>query len=164
MKITNTTLTVICALTMAGCSFHKSPYPMYEGSVTLSKTAVFSAFDTAQTKFFDARITHVDGKETSCALAGCPYWVRVLPGDHTFRIVYKFNFGMNAGIIGNLAATTTLDLQDMKPLHVYETKYEEAGTKVYFRVKDLGANPSYGLTIGNALSKEFSSVKFDESK
>jgi len=126
--------TLLLAASLTGCAFHRTPYVMFEGSPPLSETAVFAAFDNKVTKFNDPRIRMVDGKDTSCAQAGCPFWVRVKPGKHVFDVRYSTNFRLS----GYNFADASLIVEDMKPRHVYVVRYVESGGGVRITVEDLG--------------------------
>jgi len=135
---------------------------MYQGNQPLSTTTVFSSLDNNQTKHVEARITHVNGKETSCFEVGCPYWVRVLPGANRFTIRYATNFSLGVGVITHNYAVIDVDVADMRPSHVYVARYSERGSRVSVQVEDLGGRPKYGITLGlDGVNKAYYPVQFD---
>jgi hypothetical protein len=151
------------ALSMAisGCAFHAAPFVAYEGSLPLAQTAVFSALDQRAQNFNDTRIRFVNGKETSCAQAGCPYWVRVPPGTQSFQIRYTAHFQWNLHSSGYKYADATIEVKDMKPRHVYVVRYEEHNGNVRMTVEDLGENPNYGISLGlEGANQSFHRVQF----
>lgn len=153
------TLATLLALT--GCAFHRTPYPMMDSARPPADTAVFSALDDKGIKFVDSRIPSVDGKETSCIEVGCPYWVRVAPGSHSFVVHYTSNFSWGFRTSGYSYAKLNIDIPDMQPRHVYVARYKEFKDRVEVRIEDLGENPSYGITLGlDGANKQFYPVKF----
>jgi hypothetical protein len=118
---------------------------MYEGNVPLSGTAVFVSHDDKSTIFTDSRITSANGKQTSCIQAGCPYWVRVLPGRNSFVVHYTSSHSMS----GHDYADVTVEIPDMQPRHVYVARYrrpDDQGVRV--EIQDLGENPAFGIALG----------------
>ena len=111
---------------LSGCAFHASPYVTYENDKhPLSDTAVLSTMGMKGNVL--AQLVSVDSKNMSCAQAGCPIWVRVLPGDHTF----KFRLSIYEATVTR-QGEAELIIKDMKPRHVYETNYVIEGNQ--FRV------------------------------
>jgi hypothetical protein len=99
------------------------------------------------------QIVQVDGKDLSCFQAGCPVWVRVIPGDHTFRIrcttVKLVGPLMNKG-----QSEMDLPVTAMQARHVYEAKClidknssDPSQSPFRVEVKDLGENPDFGQMI-----------------
>jgi hypothetical protein len=131
---------------LSGCAFHKTPHVMYEGDHPLSDTAVFSSFDdkAGPAREMAARIHSVDGNKASCVQVGCPYWVRVLPGTHSFAVTYATDWNLNYHLEANL----DIVVADMKPRHVYVVRYRTDGGGVAQIVEDLGENPDWGLPLG----------------
>ncbi|MCO5400749.1 hypothetical protein [Ralstonia soli] len=157
-------LAIIFVISISGCAFHKTPYVMYEGNPPLSTTTVFSASDHTQTKHIVARITQVDGKDTSCFQVGCPIWVRVLPGSHTFTIRYTANIALMGPVITSTVATVNIEVVDMKPMHVYEARYQEFydQKRLNATFADLGEKPKVGLWLGlKGVNQEFYPVSFE---
>lgn len=134
---------VFLAMLIGGCAFHQTPYVMYEGDVPLANTAVFSSLDDRATPRNESRIHSVDGKPTSCVQAGCPYWVRVLPGAHQFLVRYLL-----PGIPVQRYANVPVQVPDMKPRHVYVARYQLSGNTVRVTFEDLGEDPDYGIPLG----------------
>ncbi|MBX3621877.1 MAG: hypothetical protein KF891_18045 [Rhizobacter sp.] len=135
---------LVLAVPLVGCAFHRAPYVMYDGSPPLQNTAVFASVDQETGTDVVATVTSVDGKPTSCAEAGCPLWVRVLPGKHTFAVRYTADIHMSGYSYANLVFT----LENMKPLHVYHARYIQTDGRVVARVEDLGERPNFGITLG----------------
>ena len=123
------------ALITSACAFHTKPFIAYSDKThPLSDTAVFSVVPqgASSRRPSSGGITHIDGIPTSCFEAGCPMWVRVLPGDHSFTVAY---FG-EAKVSG------------MRPRHVYVVHFRTTKPLAVVSVEDLGENPDYGLTLG----------------
>lgn len=140
---------VALLLSLGGCAFHQTPYPMHDTSLPLSQTSVFSVLNDTGAKFAVPGIRTVDGKETSCFQVGCPIWVRVAPGAHTFGFRYATNFRLVGPFISHQAADLTITVRDMKPRHVYVARTREMGDNTLrVDVEDLGENPDYGITLG----------------
>jgi hypothetical protein len=154
-------LLLILSLTVTGCAFHQQPYVMHAGNTPQSETAVFASLDDRSTKFNDSRILSVNGKKTPCAQVGCPYWVRVTPGSHTFKVRYTSNHHWNLHSSGYSVAELDVALDDMKPRHVYVLRYLERNDEVVAFAEDLGENPDYGITLGlEGVNKRFYKVDF----
>ncbi len=109
-----------------------------------SDTAVLSVRGT-QGNTID-QIKAVDGIPTTCWEVGCPWWVRVAPGGHTFTVSYTI---MNNGITSYLRGETEVSLPDMKPKHVYEVRFLVSPDQKFFKGVpiDLGESPDYGVMI-----------------
>ncbi|MFT4170912.1 MAG: hypothetical protein QM639_00010 [Rhodocyclaceae bacterium] len=148
---------IVVFVSLSGCAFHQKPYVMYDGSVPLSNTAVFASFDTTSSTPHDSRIQTADGKKTSCIQVGCPYWVRVLPGRHSFDVHYMSHIAMT----GHRFADFHVVVPEMKPRHVYVTRYREIGERVSVAVEDLGENPQFGVSLGlKGLNNNYYPVEF----
>jgi hypothetical protein len=134
---------------------------MYEGTRPLSETAIFASLDDKATKVSESRIRAVNAKETSCFEVGCPYWVRVAPGTHTFNVRYTANYQWNLRSSGYSYADIKIEVKDMKPRHVYVARYKELNDRVVVVVEDLGENPNYGITLGlEGANKQFYRAEF----
>jgi hypothetical protein len=148
------------ALLLSGCAFHQTPYVTYAGHHELRDTAVFAAFTTVPPDA-ESRIVAVDGEKPSCAQVGCPFWVRVLPGTHTFVARYKFDLGLGGRMITIHYVDLVIAVADMKPRHVYATHYTRHGEQFEVSADDLGENPDFGLTLGlSGVNKKYYPVKF----
>jgi len=135
--------TILVLAVASGCAFHHAPYVTYEGDVPLAETAVFVAQDEKATLMHVSRVRAVDGKGTSCAQVGCPFWVRVLPGSHSFSVEYTSQWTASRHQYANLDVAVA----DMKPRHVYVVRYREKDESVQQAVEDLGENPDFGLEL-----------------
>ena len=156
-----TLILVVCVLCLGGCAFHQTPYIMHGENVPITNTAVFVSLDDKATKINDSRIQSVNNKETSCFKVGCPYWVRVQPGRHTFNILYTSNHHWNLNQSGYTYANLSIEIKNMKPRHVYVARYREENKQVKFTVEDLGENPDFGITLGlEGANKKHYPVKF----
>ncbi|WP_158527797.1 hypothetical protein [Pseudomonas sp. URMO17WK12:I1] len=134
---------------------------MHDESVPVANTAVFVSLDDRTTKINDSRIQSVNNKETSCFKVGCPYWVRVQPGRHIFNVLYTSNHHWNLNQMGHTYAHLSIEIQNMKPRHVYVARYREESNQVDFTVEDLGENPDFGITLGlEGANKKRYPVKF----
>jgi len=144
---------VILVLITSGCAFHKTPFIAYANkNHPLSDTSVFTTAPRGipNPPRTAIAITGIDGVSRSCFFseAGCPVWVRVLPGDHTFSTDY-----------------IKVDVADMKPRHVYVAHVKRLEGRVVVEVEDLGENPVYGFMLGAVgLNAEYCRVVFEESK
>lgn len=112
----------------------------------LSDTAVFSIGHSGLQGSTISEIRAVDGAGASCWQQGCPIWVRVSPGRHTFSVLYHI---FNNGIMSHLSGATDVLVPEMKAEHVYIVEFSPASDGKSFRAipVDLGANPDYGFTI-----------------
>jgi hypothetical protein len=105
-----------------------------------------------------AQIISVDGKNTSCAQAGCPIWVRVIPGDHAF----KLRLSIYDGVSKYRQGEADFVIKDMKPRHVYEAQYVIEGEHFQVSPIDIGENPEYGVTLGQkGINQKFHRVSFE---
>ena len=154
-------LGIIFLLTLGGCAFHQSPYLTYSEKLNLNETAVFSSLDDKAVTFNESRIHLVDGTKTSCVQVGCPYWVRVKPGKHTFKVVYTSNHSWDLNSSGYSVSNLEITVDDMKPKHVYVMRFSEKEGKLSYFVEDLGENPEYGITLGlKGVNEKYYPVKF----
>jgi len=132
---------------LLGCTTQHAPFQAYEQKVPLSQTAVFMAMNQTG-PLIQSRINQTDGKDMPCAVAGCPYWVRVLPGTHSFVLDYRSNFDVGlvtAGAVSWTGAGLEVNVPNMLPKHVYRASYWESDGKVHLNVVDLGENSEVGL-------------------
>lgn len=153
-------LLISMSIIASGCasqSFHETPYVTYSEGNSLSNTTVFSAVSRSPQAV--AKITAIDGVSTTCwdlKVRDCPYWARLLPGDHTFRIDFV--------AVGGAALVMTnprvdVQVKDMKARHVYTAHYVIIGNELRVDVEDLGENPDFGIILGR--SRTHFPVKFD---
>lgn len=148
-------------LLLVGCAFHQKPFEMYDSSLDKSETTVFSSIGEGNTKYTEARIVSVDGMETSCVQAGCPYWVRLAPGDHTITVHYQTDFALRMNEIRHNLAELEIQVKGMESKHVYGVKYSELNGSVASEVIDLGESPDYGLYLGQeGINRKFYPVTF----
>jgi hypothetical protein len=121
-------------LIASGCAFHTQPFMAYaDRTHPLSDTSVFSTVAPGASNPLrnSPLITDIDGVPTSCIEAGCPIWVRVLPGDHTFTIR---NYG-------------EVKVSGMRQRHVYVARGQAIAGHAVVSVVDLGENPDYGFKV-----------------
>lgn len=143
---------LLAAVLVSACAYHRQPYLMYEGRVPLGETSVFSSVD--EKALVEARIEEADGRRPSCAQAGCPYWVRVLPGTHSFKVKLSYQ-----------GAVFEISVADMKARHVYAVHYYASDKKQQCYVEDLGENPNFGITLGlSGVNRTFYPVSFEDPK
>jgi hypothetical protein len=148
----------LVALCLSACAFHQAPYVMYtDKSHPWSDTAVFSTRGTKGNAL--GQIVSVDGVETSCWQVGCPIWVRVLPGSHTFELRLSI---YDNGIDSYLRGDGSFEVKGMQPRHVYEANFLVSPERDHFTMQasDLGENPDYGVTL--YLSHTYYRVRFDD--
>ncbi|NTX26883.1 hypothetical protein HT746_07005 [Burkholderia pyrrocinia] len=134
-------------IVLSGCAIRGTPYITYDEKKPLVETAIFSAFDKTQKL---ATVDEVDGRALPlCYISGyCPFWVRVLPGEHTFKVRYQTDVVLFGSMMTAKVANFSLTVPDMKPSHVYTVEYQKVGSGVYATVRDLGENPTYGVRAG----------------
>lgn len=150
----------ILTLSLTGCAFHQAPYITYKNAPALSQTAVFAAFNNNLPDDFIS-ILAVDDKPTSCAQVGCPLWVRVLPGQHSFLLRYVGNFMISGPFITSQRSEINVTVPEMKAGHVYQANYRIAGDYISVIVKDLGEKPNFGITLGlKGFNKKYYPVEF----
>jgi hypothetical protein len=138
---------VVAVALLSGCTFHHEPYVAYESATPLSNTAVLVVTDHDPGISGVIGVKAVDGRETSCAQAGCPVWVRVLPGTHQFVLEARLNHRLSAsGIVQNVW-TPKFTIQDMKPRHVYKARIQR-GNELTVTVSDLGKSSDFSLDLG----------------
>lgn len=143
---------------------------MSVGDTPLANTTVFSVVDdkpdTAKKSGDVATIQVVDEQETPRSFF--PVWVRVRPGHHNFVVRYSSDASVIVGIGGPgtfIADSKRVDIPitvpDMKPLHVYVTRFRKSGDTIRVEVEDLGERPNYGIYVGKAgVNREFHPVGF----
>jgi hypothetical protein len=153
--------TAFLATSLVGCAFHQTPYVAYDGQAPRSDTSVFSVVtDNAATKGA-LEITHVDGRPTSCFQVGCPVWVRVLPGEHSFTLVYKGDFKLLYPQITWRTAGLKIDVTDMQSRHVYFGEPAVVGDRLHVDVVDLGEKPKHGISLGlEGVNRKYYPVEF----
>lgn len=76
--------------------------------------------------------------------------MRVTPGDHEFAIQFSTNYRY-ATYSG---ALLKVKVPNMKPRHVYMTRYTTSGDRVDVQIEDLGEKPDFKL-----ISHYFSSAE-----
>lgn len=132
-------------LILSGCMVGTQPIISYSGDHPLSDTAVFVLRTEKGNDF--GRILSVDDKETSCWQVGCPFWVRVIPGQHTFLVTYAL---FNNGTYSHLQGELTISPMEMKPRHIYEGRFQsnERGQTFRVDVTDLGERTDYSIDLG----------------
>jgi hypothetical protein len=138
---------IFLILLLAGCAFHRTPFATYEGNLPLANTAVFAAFDYKSEGAL-INIPFVDGKEMPKFDAGYPYWVRVLPGRHTFTVRYNWDYGLSVGTVTWKTVDLPIEIPEMMPLHVYAARYTRRGNRVSVSIEDIGERPNFGIILG----------------
>ena len=136
-------LCVLFAAIASGCASNGPPIMFEDKQRPLSDTSVFSSWSEDPREI--AEIKKVDGVDTSCVMAGCPLWVRVTPGKHTFTIRYSFHI---PGSPTYLTGTHEFEVPDMKAKHVYVARFQVIENTLKTSIQDLGENPNYTLTSG----------------
>ena len=140
-------LLIFTALLMTGCTFHQAPFIAYSEDVPLSETAVFSVMDDKYPTHHMAQVKAVDGEKTSCWEVGCPFWVRVLPGQHVFDVYFSSDHTWSMSTSSYKYVDFKIEVADMEPRHVYVVRYERAGENIGYVIEDLGENPDYALKL-----------------
>lgn len=145
-------LVLVSALALSSCTsvrlYNSQPDKMYEGDHPLSDTAVFSAHDELSAICpGGANVRKVDDKETSRFAS--PMWVRVTPGTHSFVVECTNSAGRRANKLYRKYADLEIKIPDMKPRHVYVTRYNEVAQKIEVTTDDLGENSYYSIQLGD---------------
>jgi hypothetical protein len=153
--------TISIALGVTGCAFHHKPYVAHDPGTPLHQTAVFSVVTETAATAGALEIIAIDGKELSCAQAGCPVWARVAPGKHTFALRFRGDYSIQGGTINWKTATLSVDVADMRSRHVYHALHERTASGVQVKVRDLGERPHHGVSIGlEGANRKFHAVEF----
>jgi hypothetical protein len=133
---------------LLGCTAHHAPYIAYEEKVSLSQTSVFLAVNQNKNNgLIVAEVTRTDGKDMPCPSAGCPVWVRVLPGEHKFTVLCRSNFSLAGSFISFSEVKLEVPLPNMMPRHVYQASYRETNGGLSVQIIDHGENPSIGIDL-----------------
>ena len=104
----------------------------------LSDTAVFSAIPESSNSL--GQIVSVDGNPTSCWKFGCPSCIRVLAGDHTFKVRYSI---FNNGTASYLQGEVDIKVSNMEPKHIYATRYRNVGNDFSVAIVDEGSDSDF---------------------
>jgi hypothetical protein len=114
----------------------------------LADTAILISEDDRNPAFIGSNIAAVDGKTVGSFWSANIYAVRVLPGPHKFLILAMWDKrgSMLSGPMSYKSEGYELDL-DMKPLHVYVTRWRLVDGKVEVAVEDLGERPEYRTVL-----------------
>ncbi len=137
---------------MSGCAVHQTPFSAYKEKTTpLNHTAVLVVWDNKESNNTGADaigVTQVDDIAMS-HIHGYPFWVRVTPGTHSFKLQYVADSTLSGpGLRINFKrAEIALTVENMKAGHTYYTRYERQDGKVISYVEDLGANANFGMVI-----------------
>lgn len=133
---------IVCALgALSGCRTLNEPAIAYfDKSHPHSDTAVFAVNSVMVSaegrKNLDGSVLEVDGRSmrTISATWEYPVWVRVLPGEHEFKVIHSKH---------PLYVVKAVTVKDMKPRHVYVEEIHDYGSTYRMEVQDLGENPSF---------------------
>jgi hypothetical protein len=139
--------------------FHGDPFVAYQDSPPHAQTAVVSVMELGNTVPTN-EIYAVDGLKLSCLTAGCPMWVRVTPGKHTFALRRTENRRLSS--VGGYADVANLQvpIESLEPRHVYVISLLSSEGKVFPQVKDLGESPDYGIMLGKGQDRTYRRVTF----
>lgn len=100
-------------LLLGGYAVHQVPYVAYpDRDRPLRNTAVLVAFDTkapTETGADAIGVADVDGSATDC-FSSCPFWVRVAPGTHAFKIRYQANSRLSGVTVASPSPGFTISL------------------------------------------------------
>jgi hypothetical protein len=133
---------VLVVSVLAGCTFHRQPYIAYEDKAhPLGDTSVMAIESSKARGDTLAQLTHVDGKELPSHEVGYPVWVRVLPGDHVFRVRHCTHRLMG-GSIEQRCDLRSVSVANMLPRHLYVID------RVTAQVSHRGKDPKFGMTLG----------------
>ena len=137
------TILLLLTVFLSGCAMHSEPYILYsDNSRLLGDTSVF-AVDIKDQPYI-ATIDTVDGKLHKPAGAGSAWWVRVLPGEHTFQL--KYNIKVN----GESSYNYYVVKLKMAPKRVYlATLIIKPGeAEPSYTVKELPEDEVYKMGLG----------------
>lgn len=139
----------VAALTACTATL-STPYVAYvDKQRPLSETAVLIVYDNrGDSNPVKGQVEKVDGEAVSCdAMTGCPWWVRVTSGSHSFEINYKFDMGMGyvPATISYKYAKLQLAIPEMKARHTYMAQFSRNGDMVHVDYVDLGKDSSAGV-------------------
>lgn len=159
LKVLSFLISAVLLVSVVGCANttpHRKPYVGYTGDVHLSETAVFVSADVKGQKYRQdgiiSPIQAIDGQKISCHWNnGCPPWARVTPGDHEFAIQFSTNYRYSTFS----GALLKVKVPNMKPRHVYMTRYTTYGDRVEVHIEDLGEKSDFKL-----ISHYFSPASF----
>ncbi|WP_153066740.1 hypothetical protein [Xanthomonas arboricola] len=148
-------------LTLNGCGAwerNSKPVPAFNGkSVKNSKSAVLSTRGLNGNLI--GQVSEVDGIKMSCLAYGCPSFVRISEGTHTFTIKAFLLNGINYYRSGQI----DLVVKDMKARHIYEVTIKDHGETFGASYNDLGENPVYGITLGlKGINQKFIPIRFED--
>ena len=145
-------LPCLLALALAGCGTNPltTPYAAHPSEIKRSETAILISMDRQGSPPLLATLVEIDGKAVDCDWnAGCPVWARTSPGAHKFTIRYRTDFYGAPGVTssGHKFATLSVDVQDMRPRHVYVVRYirDFTSNTVRAEVQDMGERAKTGI-------------------
>ena len=121
----------------------------YKNKVPLADTAIFITEDDQNSAFIGSSIALVDGKSVGSFWLASVYAVRVLPGTHKFTVLAMFDKrgSMLNGPMTYMSQGFEFEVADMKPLHVYVTRWKLADGVVTATIEDLGERPDYKTVL-----------------
>ncbi len=138
------------ALLISGCAVHQTPFAAYkEKNTPLNHTAVLVVWDNKvpnNTGADSIGVTQVDDIAMS-HMHGYPFWIRVTPGTHTFKLQYVADSTLSGPRVVFKRAEITLTVENMKAGRTYYTRYKREDDQVMAYVDDLGANANFGMPI-----------------
>jgi hypothetical protein len=147
---------------LGGCAFSHNSKPAlaYQpGAYTNSQTAVFSALGAFGSTV--GQISQVDGMKMACLSYGCPSFVRVPAGKHTFTLNINV---YDQGIFRYKHGEVHLVIDDMEPRHVYELTFSDNGDRFAAGYRDVGKDPDYGIRLGlSGVNQKYFPITFDDN-
>lgn len=126
---------------LSGCVSLIEPMIFYKDKAHPKQdTSVFAVENYSKNEDGSAHgaVMQVDGKSTHDWLAlnnVDPVWIRVLPGEHVFKIVYSKTSGQY--MVKNVT------VRDMQAKHVYVAHLIDYGMSYKIVVEDTGENSTY---------------------
>ena len=150
-------LCVYLSLSLFGCLLppdrpgQGTPAQGYDGNFPIGQTAIVAVIEHDEDYIVRmlTGIEAVDGRDvigTGLDFNVRPLWVRVPTGVHTVRIERRYPIG------GNQVQVVKIDARfELEARHVYVASfiYHSRYNSVTEIVKDLGADPDYGIIYGN---------------
>jgi len=137
---------ILFCLLLTGCALKSSPYITYsDKNHPLSDTSVFTVTDEHIVgSNLLASIVAVDGKRLVPKGAGSGFWVRVLPGEHEFEILYQL---MDNGLVSYKFTNIKVSVA-MNPRRIYLAQPSITDRSLSVNVKELPENSDYKMPLG----------------
>ena len=145
-------LSLVTVLLLAGLTapaWAGDAYKTYKDKQPLADTAILITEDDTNPAFIGSSIASVDGQKVGGFWSASIFAVRVLPGTHKFFIMAMWDKrgSMLSGPMSYKANGFEMEVPDMKPLHVYVTRWRVTDDRIEVSVEDLGERPEYRTVL-----------------